>query len=493
MDDLVEWTTTDPCEVYDLTLPAGLAALRDRYGGQHFQILCEVVGQALDAGAVSALAEYRYLDADYRSEHTAFYSTTFRRYPSIAHRLHFFSQPLDDAALDTSHPTAFAEKGYLGYTVIRPVSANTVGRTVITPPPELADHVTCRADDEVNLFGSRLVANGAPFLSQDSQLGVCVHATAWVCAYYHHIAFDAPRVLPAEIASAVPLEIGRLRPAANVSIEQLTAVLSEIGIPPVVYDLTDLPDKDDDPPEENGELPGEEDDLDAIACRYLNSGLPVIGAGGGHAFVLVGYRHVIDVEGKRRIQFIRQDDQDGPYRLVDYSVHDDYRPWDYLVIPLPPKVYVSAERAEVLGHSRIREALEQAHTAECDEMIQRLANGEVVMRTRAMRSNEFKVAIAERNFPDEVVAAYQWMHMSRWIWIIEAVDGAAWDAGQDCVLAEAIIDATDHTDRPRALAWRIPGHLGHWLPDTADFDHQELPPIPPQPTLVEGNPQLIAL
>lgn len=449
------WTRDDRAEHFDLAQRGDLLELQNRYGGSSdITILNEVLGHAVDLGCRSVIAEYRYLDADYRNEHSRFYSTTFRRYPSIAHRLHFFRGLLPDDILDELLPTRFDQHRYLGYSVMRPISAGPVGRTVIAPLDVMAPHVSCQVNDTVNLFGSNLEVRGSPFMSQETQLGVCVHVTAWVCAYCHHLTFHAPRYLPGEIAALAPFEGKRLVPANAMSVGQLAEMLRGAGLPPIVYDLRNSRSLDE--------------GLFTIACRYLNSGFPVIVAGGGHAFVLVGYKRTRDpsLGDHGRIQFIRQDDQSGPYQTVFDPYLDKWRPWEYLVIPLPQKVYISGETAERVGRDRLVSALDQAAGSGYRDLHDRIAAQEVVFRSTALPSNTFKNELIQRQVPDDLAASYQWTPMSRWIWVVEAVDRAAWNAGEPSVEAEVIIDATDHTGDPQPIAWRLPDQI--IIPDPDD-------------------------
>jgi hypothetical protein len=57
------------------------------------------------------------------------------------------------------------------------------------------------------------------------------------------------------------------------------------------------------------------------------------------------------------------------------------------------------------------------------------------------------------------------MPMSRWIWVVEAVNRAERAKRLPCVLGEAIIDATDHARDRHVLAWRYGPHLSQWSPD----------------------------
>jgi hypothetical protein len=92
--NLFEWSRVrQPADAVDLRRPGALSSLLGTYGGASPQVLQAVLGQAFTLGTQTAVVEYRYLDPDCRNEHSRFYSTTFRRYPSAAHRLHFFTAP----------------------------------------------------------------------------------------------------------------------------------------------------------------------------------------------------------------------------------------------------------------------------------------------------------------------------------------------------------------------------------------------------------------
>jgi hypothetical protein len=258
------------------------------------------------------------------------------------------------------------------------------------------------------------------------------------------------------------------------SVGQLSAIFEAAGLPAVVYDVDDLPD-------------GES--IFRIACRYLNSGFPVVVAGGGHAFVLVGYRRVPSAT-RSHIDFIRQDDQHGPYDIVTDPRFDRWRPWEYLVIPLPPKVYVSGEKAETVGADTLITALTQRRSPDDETLLARINDNSVVFRTTAVPSNDFKTGLRARGAPDKLIGAYQWTHMSRWLWVVEAIEHDAWDTGDPSVVAEVIIDATDHTGDPRPLTWRLPRQLVAWDPDRDRVGRIELPVIAPIATVCGVDPSL---
>lgn len=445
MVDLRLWSLDDePAQVIDLSEVGALDYLLNYYGQKAKRVLGEILAQAYRAGAQTAVVEFRYIDADYRDEHSTFYSTTFRRYPSVAHRIHFFTGAATEKLLDKAAPLKFSDLGYLGYAVMRPVPGAPVGRVMMRAPQALADAVTCTASETVNLFGENLPITGTPFMAQDAQLLRCAHAALWVVGRHHHLAWGTPKLLPRAVVDAVPMEIGagRTLPSPGLTVTQMSAAATRLGLPPLVYDLDQLP-------------PGQS--LQSIACRYLNGGLPVIVAGRGHAWVLVGYRRNHESDDPR-IEFIRQDDETGPYQVVADFNSDDYSPWRFLIVPLPPKLYVPGEEAEVVGRLWLEAAFKRDGL---DLDLEKHA-----LRTTAMLSNEFKAGLEGRGIPAGQATTLRRASMSRWIWVVEVVDRDLRGKSQPAVIGEVIVDATDHARDRRPLAWRTPASVTVFTPDS---------------------------
>lgn len=453
-----DWTPSAPARVVDLRPPQALAQLARYYRGARPAVVDEVFGQAWTLSAQTAVIEYRYLDADYRSEHTAFYSTTFRRYPSVAHRVHFFNDPPPEVLADEANALDFAPlaDSYLGFVVVRPVSGARIGRVALAPPTELGGEITCLTRDEVDVFGVPMNVRSAPFMAQDSQLGVCAHMSLWTAARHHHLAFGHPSHTVATIAERIPAEMGRVAPTTGLTVHQLAAGCRALELPPLIY-------KCDTP----GDLPVDES-IPRIACRYLNSGMPVIvAAGSRHAFCLIGYTRVDAGTADERIHFIRQDDEAGPYQVVQDFAHDDYGPWQYLIVPLPTKIFVPGETAESLGKEKLIAAASESDDPGAVEIAAASVEGSspITFRSAAVQSNQFKEALLERTYHPEIVARYRRMPMPRWLWVVEAVRRPERNAREPAVVGEALIDATDHSRDMNVLAWRIPGELGMWTPD----------------------------
>jgi hypothetical protein len=109
-------------------------------------------------------------------------------------------------------------------------------------------------------------------------------------------------------------------------------------------------------------------------------------------------------------------------------------------------------------------------------------------RSTVVLSNEFKQTLRPRLYPGDVAAAYQRMQLSRFVWVVELTNRALRDAGEPCVLAEAVIDATDHVRDLHVLGWRIPGAVWGWLPDDAlQTVRDGLPPV--EPTISIAQPR----
>ncbi|MEV6623852.1 hypothetical protein AB0M83_27185 [Amycolatopsis sp. NPDC051106] len=459
------WSHQTPAAIVDLTKPGTLAFLVDRYCGtdpepvSRRRALINVIETALNNGARTAVIEYRYNDLDYQDEHSRFYSRTFRQYPGFTHRLHFFLEPPPTEVYDDHVAAVFDDMQYLGYCVLRPVSGAPVGRTMLAVPDELAPHVACAATDVVNFFGKTYSVTAAPFMAQDSQLGICAHAAAWTVSYFHRLRYGSPRHLPGAMAAApMGTDLGRPVPSPGLTIGQLSAVLQNAGLPPLVYRPEML--------RPTGET------LESLACRYLDSALPVIVGTHHHCFVLVGYKPGSGRNSEP--QFICQDDEVGPYQLLPARTAFAGDPWQCLVVPLPDQLYVPVERAEPIGRTRLEFDLTQSAEnlwlrsgrAEGKELLRRLRKrNEVEYVTTAIRSTEFKQTRHHQLFLDSVKHAYLRIPMPKWIWVVELVDRARFRRGEPAVLAEAVIDSTDHSRDMHVIAWRVPGLLRHWDSD----------------------------
>lgn len=480
--DQATWEAPDPGELRVLGSPADWDALVDEYadrladGGDpaHMGPFRRCLEVAREGGATSVVIETRYIDIDYRSEYSSYYSRGFRAPPSSAHRLHFFRAPLRGEQLADLPDDA----GYLGYVIVRPVALGPVGRTMLVPPPGMSAVVRTTVHETVTLFGQKLHVEAVPFMQQDAQLDRCAHAAAWVC---HYSAFRRDEVSRRSMASfsamADPsLGIGRPVPSEGLTARQLGELLRIFDLPCQFYDIENLPSVapgpgvpvDPTPMHDAAgrRLPAGHWDtrIISICCRYLNSGVPLIVGTEDHVFVVNGYAREPRPGSPDWIRFVRHDDQRGPYLWVDDVFTDavpdySYAPWQFLMVPLPEKLWLPPERAEGAA-AALLEGLARQAAGLVDgpqTLLDLIGRDELGLRTYARRANDFKVG-AKGRLDDPLLREYRLARFSRYVWIVEFVDRRRRADGlEDCVLGEAVFDATSSGFRPALLALHIPG------------------------------------
>jgi hypothetical protein len=461
--------------VYDLTRRDAIETIVKRYAAGMAQVttraLSRVVTAAIAAGANVILVEPNYIDYDWRSELSAFYSKAFKSYPSATDRLHFLA--LADGQEPATLAKHFSDSAfeYVGYCVIRPLPWAPVGRTMLRPPKMLAHRVQCVATDIVHLHGMRLEVSGAPFISQDSQLSRCAHAVAWQAAYLHHLRFGSNRVTSAFIAQTAALDVGEARsiPSNGLGRSQLGHVLRAAGVGPIVHNTATLA--------RDGETVG------SIISRYVTSGLPVIAANDRHSVLIVGQH---GVPGRR--EYVFHDDERGPYLDTATTGIDAARPWTRVIIPVQPKLYVPGDQAEAVAQFMLKTVARQPNSS---ASLQRLgvrvdeAGKKLNLQTFPIESTLYKELLSERALPTSTVAGVRKKAMPRWIWVTEALlDGV--------LLSELIIDGTSNPRSRWILAWLLDGEFLYFNPFTEQtellaFDPPDLARVVPLSRAMTGG------
>jgi len=412
-------------------------------------------------GATCVVTEYRYVDLDFRSEYAAFWASRFNDHPAFAQRMHFFRDLLDEQDLHRIDPQTC---GYLGYIILRPVRQGLVGRTLLAPPPDLVAHEPRLVDvsDDISFFGTDLNVVGAPFSQQDGEYLRCAHASVWMCHYIAYRKRLTGRVATANLVNLSPPEpLGaRALPSAGLHLGQMQAVFSATGLPALLYELGHLPSVlgVEQPPEVAQEKPPKpygawDHRVISVACRYLNSGFPVLVTTSNHAFVLVGYYFRAD--GK--VTFVASDDQLGPYVEIEDPLADPlHEEWWELMVPLPPKVYLTGESAE---NDAVESILNIHKDPDATDFLRQLhkdyASDQLAVRTFLQRGRDYKANLARQNRDDEVVRELRLARMSHWVWIVEVHDHATADHDKH-VRAEFVYDSTSYDLQPARLAVSFP-------------------------------------
>lgn len=469
MPDLFAWSPNDkPGRVADVTREDGWNYIRSFYappdptrgrGGQERNRPLErIIEIAKEHAVKSVLIERRYIDMDYRSEHSHFYSTTFRRYPSVSHRLHFFARALPKDLSDLSG----CANAYRGYSVMRPLPSSPVGRTMIAPPPGLAGAPQCSGKDTVHIFGWPFEVKAMPFVSQDAQYLRCAHAALWMVLYHSYLNGFSPRRLPHDIHEAAMGGdvVGRQVPSEGLSVPQMLNALHNLGLSSGHLRL---------PINRDTSREADRLSLFAILCRYVNSQMPPVVHSETHVWVISAYQRSAPGLGHDKIVLYRHDDARGPYLRVDdpwTQLEGSPELWAGVFPPLPEKFYLTAERAELLGRMAIRRRARSIGPQ--NPVLTAMDSSNLTFRTYALRAHAFKSGLAGR-MALEVAKLYRFANWPRFVWIVEAVDRPSRDSGRPDVLGEVIVDPTaDHLSMRAdntVLGVHLAGHAAIFTPD----------------------------
>lgn len=447
-------------------------ALADEYTeDEERRPLNQVLDVVRTGGCKTVVVENRYVDIDYRSEYSAFWSLKFDNQSPFARRFHFFATELEEEALHVL--TEEQEDAYLGYSIIRPVPHGRVGRTVLAPPPELEGATLTLIDDQVSFFGNPLTVTGVPFCEQDKEFLRCAHAAAWICHYTAARRGNVGRRSTAEIVELSPTALSpeRALPSQGLNHNQLQVVFGALAQPAILYGVSTLPQvigiEDPVSPDDEDtaiETPAGWWDrrMISIICRYLNSGFPVLIGAGEHAFVLVGWRR----DDEDEVQFIACDDGIGPYEVIPSPFEHRLTPWDSIMIPLPPKVYLSAESAESRAHEAFRFLARE--TEQLGDIEQGLADGSIVLRTMLRTGARYKREVADVTRSKETLQALRHARLPHWVWVVEAHRPDLCAQGKPCVVAAAVLDSTTFDEKPPLDIVAVLGLVTIYPPDDAE-------------------------
>ena len=311
--------------VEPLDSPESWSRLACILGGEALDVVRNTIRHLRVLSAKSYVIEDPYIDQDYSADYSQFYARTFRTHERHCKRIHFFSRdisPLLQRPLSTSQLNLlgdFAEREYCGFCVIRPLSAAPIGRTVLLA--RLANGfnmeatVTCRADFDAHLLGTRLQVTGTSFLQQDTRVGACAQVAIWTSMRHMHARHNYKWVSVADITRfarppSVTEAVSLPNASDRLSSDAMVRAIAEAGYQPLC-------------------LPGP--DIASAILPYVESGIPVIlglniGGAVGHAVTVVGRVFAKQKDPSNRAidyipAYIVHDDQSGPYMRLPVDKH----------------------------------------------------------------------------------------------------------------------------------------------------------------------------
>lgn len=162
------------------------------------------------------------------------------------------------------------------------------------------------------------------------------------------------------------------------------------------------------------------------------------------------------------VSFIARDDPVGPYETIDSPFNHYRAPWDSVMVPLPPRVFLTGEAAENDAFLRLRGILAAVDATK--PLAQALHDGKVQLRTRLKDVQTFKREISQETSSDEVLRAVRLAQFPHFIWIVEAHVRDLCHHGP-CVIASVLYDATSSDRAPRYCGIAIPGAVALFPPD----------------------------
>lgn len=477
-----------------LSLDGNGAEILERRLGKRRSNQCvdALIQHVLGLGAAYAVLEEPYTDVDYSADYQAIYAGAFKPYPRHTERLHLFSRDVSDIleASFKDQAEASFDDDYLGFVVIRPISQGPIGRTVLRFPKfdDLIVRCAARAKFRSHIAGAELEIVGAPFIQQETKVGACAQAAIWMAGLAVHSRHRTPRYTMADItrlattptdavlSQALPAGSDGLNPA------HMIRALSGMGHQPLFEVL-----------KHSGAGGDPEGGAADKVLRYLDSGLPVILNLEPlmHAVTAVGYVEApgsAATKGDTYEAFARallvHDDQRGPYRLMPLrqsdipylpperllkhadtviTVEDDAR---YMFVPLPSRVLLSAERADIVA----RDFLEKQGRDMAPNLIGELEDPEVgltkvaarirkfyedirdkriIRRTYLTSAARFRHHLSKGNLVDSVKKELLSRTLPHYIWVTELLDRSAKPAhggGARPIIGQIVVNATSTSD-----------------------------------------------
>ena len=424
-------------------------------------------------GALTAVIE-PYISTDWNSERSSVYSRTFQDTSQVTQRIHFFAAVV--RYKDLYEIPKKLRRGYLGYTVIRPLQAFRVCDTVLASPciigTETRNIVHCLEKFQVSLLGNHLRVIGMPFFQQETTVGVCAEADIWMLARYLNKKGDTRRYRPAEVTSLAHKTITTGPARAGLFELQIMDALRQMGLNPAIFYPTNP--------------------LEAKEFIYtcIESELPVITGVPQHVFVVIGHGDPGNIEFNKETalmsetisSFIIHDDALGPYmeqqtgEITSTVGHDEItllelggRTVDFFMVAFPPRVHMYGHEALQIAKLWIKEI--NNYVAELlrispKSLWQPKELKKLVLRTYLRLSSDFKSDIlnpqAEMLRNDKIIAKYKCMQMPKYVWVVEIGQSSDWEGislKNRKIRGEIILDATGsrHVPEEALMAFHLNG------------------------------------
>jgi hypothetical protein len=430
-----------------------------------------------EVSAKTILVEDPYVDRHWLEEYAGYYATLLDPPRPKATRLHFFDETwtLDDFKEHLSTAVGGGgeheiSKHYLGFSVIRPLPAVPVGRTVLRPYSGVSARCFAPAalTHRVHLAGLTIEIEGLPFQQQDQGVAACATTAVW-SALTKVIRTDggrAPTPFAVTVAATDHRVQARAFPAmAGLDLDQMATAIHAFGYQPHVFQRA-----------------SDSDDFFLALKTYLRSGIPVVVRarvidGDFHALTLVGFRERaggitggrgdLEIGSGGRVQlrscgierWYAHDDRLGAYARLGFVADGSGRHAHLQLLPSEPgfehlEVPMVFSDAIVPLYPKLRLTAEElvGFAVDLSPTIRYLARGDETLRVepRFMLGGEYLRTLHSRAMGRErIIHICTTLTLSRYVGIV------SWFRDEDWLL-DAVYDTTDlrrgDTSRPPLLA-----------------------------------------
>jgi len=308
--------------------------------------------------------EYPYVDKFYRDCYYNYYSSKLEHYSRFSLRVSIFEPGIENEDFENEVGKAKLQSKFLGYFLIRPTHPQIIGRNVISPLAFINNNFkSCFVRTDVTINSIKLIAEGFPHSSQDTETITCAETTIWSCMeYFGNKYSDYQPIKPSKIIELLKNHsFERQIPSKGLNVRQISAALKDLGFGSIIYSL---------------HVYGAQ--FESLLGCYVESGIPIILAmqnskNINHAILSIGREEItsdlidkcpvsmitkdkteiIDLNSAK-CRFVFIDDNHPPYQLGLYDSPCDYyknADWQackitHFIVPLYPKIYLEAFRAK---------------------------------------------------------------------------------------------------------------------------------------------------
>ena len=473
-------------------------------GGEELNVVRNTIRHLRSLNVASYVLEEPYIDRDYSADYAQFYALTFRAHDRHCKRVHFFLHdisPLFQRPLSAHQLNRLSEIGresYCGFCVIRPLPNAPIGRTVLLGRVgnglDMEATVTCRANYETHLLGTRLQVSGTAFLQQDTRVGSCAQVAIWVGMRQMHARHNYNWVSVADITRfASPPSVAEAVSLPNssdrLSTDAMIRAIANAGYQPLCFTAPNI---------------------GLAILPYVESGIPIIlgldvGGTVGHAVTVVGRVFAEQKNPTNRAidyvpAFVVHDDQNGPYMWLPtdkdisttYSFDDDtikrYSPDGsielnvechavFAVALMSTRVFSTAARAEHNAWSKIQEILKALPDARkvliehdlpvndklLDELQAAYSTGKIVLRTYLTSAAGYRRHLSQGSASGHLKDELLHLHLPHFSWITEISTVDSYNqssSGMRRIYGHTVLDATSIADaKSSLLVLHLPGLL----------------------------------